>query len=128
MRTSSTTWIVCFLAFLLAPIGSATAQSRNLEIYWVDTEGGGATLLVSPSGESLLVDAGWEVNDRDAKRIHAAAQDVGLKTMKIDVDSEQGVVTLKGNVDSEDTRRRAEATARKVSGVTQVRNQLHAKN
>lgn len=82
MRTSSTTWIVCFLAFLLAPIGSATAQSRNLEIYWVDTEGGGATLVVSPSGESLLVDAGWEVNDRDAKRIHAAAQDVGLK--KID--------------------------------------------
>ncbi len=58
----------------------------------------------------------------------ALAQDVGLKTMKIDVDSEQGVVTLKGNVDSEDTRRRAEATARKVSGVTQVRNQLHAKN
>ena len=58
----------------------------------------------------------------------ALAQDVGLKTMKIDVDSEQGVVTLKGNVDSDDTRRRAEATARKVSGVTQVRNELHAKN
>ena len=58
----------------------------------------------------------------------ALAQDVGLKTMKIDVDSEAGVVTLKGNVDSDDTRRRAEATARKVSGVTQVRNQLHAKN
>ena len=58
----------------------------------------------------------------------ALAADVGLKTVKIDVDSEAGVVTLKGNVDSDDTRRRAEATARKVSGVTQVRNQLHAKN
>jgi hypothetical protein len=31
MRTS-TTWIVWFLAFLFAPIGAATAQSRNLEI------------------------------------------------------------------------------------------------
>jgi osmotically-inducible protein OsmY len=58
----------------------------------------------------------------------ALAADVGLKTLKIDVDSEAGVVTLKGNVDSDDTRRRAEATAKKVSGVTRVRNQLHAKN
>jgi osmotically-inducible protein OsmY len=58
----------------------------------------------------------------------ALAADVGLKTVKIDVDSEDGVVTLKGRVDSEDTRRRAEATAKKVSGVSEVRNQLHAKN
>ena len=58
----------------------------------------------------------------------ALAADVGLKTVKIDVDSEDGVVTLKGRVDSEDTRRRAEATAKKVSGVSEVHNQLHAKN
>jgi competence protein ComEC len=42
--------------------------------------GGAATLIVSPSGESLLVDSGWE--DRDAKRIFAVAQQAGLK--KID--------------------------------------------
>lgn len=59
----------------------------------------------------------------------ALASDVGLKTVKINVDSDDaGVVTLKGNVDSEDTKRRAEATARKVSGVNEVRNELHAKN
>ena len=58
----------------------------------------------------------------------ALAADVGLKTVKVDVDSEDGVVTLKGRVDSEDTRRRVEATAKKVSGVTAVRNQLHAKD
>jgi hyperosmotically inducible protein len=58
----------------------------------------------------------------------ALAADVGLKTVKIDVDSSEGVVTLKGNVDSEDTKRRAAATAKKVSGVTQVRNELHAKD
>jgi hyperosmotically inducible protein len=58
----------------------------------------------------------------------ALAADVGLKTVKIDVDSAEGVVTLKGRVDSADTKRRAEATAKKVSGVTEVRNQLDAKN
>lgn len=68
--------------FLIVLVGSLNAQSRNLEIYWIDVEGGAATLVVAPSGESLLVDAGYAVDDRDAKRIHAAAQQAGLK--KID--------------------------------------------
>src|SRR4029077_11112186 len=58
------------------------AQSRNLDIYWIDVEGGAATLIVSPSGQSMLIDTGWEVDDRDAKRIYAATQQAGLK--KID--------------------------------------------
>src|SRR6185436_13519015 len=58
----------------------------------------------------------------------ALAADVGLKTVKIDVDSEDGVVTLKGRVDSADTKRRVEAATRKVSGVTQVHSQLDSKN
>src|SRR5229473_364848 len=60
------------------------AASRNLEIYWIDAEGGAATLIVAPSGESLLVDtANRTPDDRDAKRIMAAAQQAGLK--KIDI-------------------------------------------
>jgi len=70
------------LALLLVPSGVLEAQSRNLEIYWIDVEGGAATLVVSPSGESLLIDTGFEVDDRDAKRIYAATQQAGLK--KID--------------------------------------------
>ena len=62
------------------------AQSKNFDIYWIDVEGGASTLLVAPSGESLLYDAGYgppnAMNDRDAKRIVAAAQAAGLK--KID--------------------------------------------
>jgi competence protein ComEC len=58
----------------------AGAQSRNLEIYWIDVEGGAATLVVSPSGESMLIDTGWEA--RDANRIQAAAKQAGLS--KID--------------------------------------------
>jgi beta-lactamase superfamily II metal-dependent hydrolase len=53
---------------------------RNLEIYWIDAEGGAATLIVTPGGESLLVDtANRTPDDRDAKRIMAAAQQAGIK-------------------------------------------------
>ena len=55
------------------------AQTRTLDIYWIDVEGGASTLIVAPSGESLLVDTGFPGNDdRDAKRIQAAAAAAGL--------------------------------------------------
>jgi beta-lactamase superfamily II metal-dependent hydrolase len=54
--------------------------ARDLEIYWIDAEGGAATLIVSPSGESMLVDTANNVpGDRDAKRIFAATQAAALK-------------------------------------------------
>jgi len=71
---------------VLVLIGASAlfSASRNLEIYWIDAEGGAATLIVSPSGQSLLVDtANRTPDDRDAKRILAAAQQAGLK--KIDM-------------------------------------------
>ena len=55
------------------------AQSRPLDIYWVDVEGGAATLFVAPSGESMLIDTGFDVGDRDAMRIAAAANAAGLQ-------------------------------------------------
>ena len=54
------------------------AQRRTLDIYWIDVEGGAATLVVSPSGESLLYDAGWEVDGRDGKRIAEVVKQAGL--------------------------------------------------
>ena len=49
----------------------------------MDVEGGGATLIVTPEGQSLLIDTGNPApDDRDAKRIFRAAQKAGLK--KID--------------------------------------------
>src|SRR5262245_51320459 len=88
------------VGLLAGAASSATAQSRNLNIYWVDVEGGAATLVVSPSGESMLIDSGWEVGDRDAKRIADAAKKAGLT--KIDyfilshfhADHAGGLVTL----------------------------------
>jgi competence protein ComEC len=67
---------------ILALLGASAlfSASRNLEIYWIDAEGGAATLIVAPSGQSLLVDtANRTPGDRDAKRIFAAAQQAGLK-------------------------------------------------
>ena len=36
------------LALVLVPSAVLNAQSRNLEIYWIDVESGAATLIVSP--------------------------------------------------------------------------------
>ncbi|HEX2567533.1 MAG TPA: BON domain-containing protein [Burkholderiales bacterium] len=59
-----------------------------------------------------------------AKVKAALANDVGLKTLNIDVDSNGGVVTLRGQVDSVDTKKRAQEAAQSVKGVTWVQNQL----
>src|SRR5436309_12468348 len=58
----------------------AVEASKPLRFYFVDVEGGQATLVVSPSGESLLIDTGWPgYEGRDADRILAAAHQAGLK-------------------------------------------------
>jgi competence protein ComEC len=69
---------------LLGLLAAVTPSRRHLDIYWIDAEGGAATLIVSPGGQSMLVDtANRRPDDRDAKRIFAVAQLAGLK--KIDV-------------------------------------------
>jgi hyperosmotically inducible periplasmic protein len=55
----------------------------------------------------------------------ALAADVGLKTLtNIDVDSAGTTVTLKGRVDTEEQKRRAQEVAAAVNGVSSVNNQL----
>jgi competence protein ComEC len=81
MRKLATGVALAILA--LGAAGSTQAQNpRTLDITWIDVEGGASTLLVAPNGESLLVDTGYPDQDRDAKRIFAAAQKAGLR--KID--------------------------------------------
>jgi competence protein ComEC len=54
-------------------------SGKALQIYFVDVEGGQATLFVTPKGKSLLIDTGWpDSNDRDADRIMAAAKLAGI--------------------------------------------------
>jgi beta-lactamase superfamily II metal-dependent hydrolase len=72
--------IVC-LALLFV---SALPGAKTLDMYVIDTEGGKAILLVSPSGQSMLVDTGFPgYNDRDAIRIEEAVKAAGLS--KVDL-------------------------------------------
>src|SRR5262245_13870675 len=66
------------------------AAARTLDIYFIDVEGGQSTLVITPAGESLLIDAGFPGNGtfesrpgdgknaRDAPRILAAARAAGI--------------------------------------------------
>ena len=65
---------------VLMALAAPQAQTRNaLDIYFIDVEGGQATLLISPSGESLLIDTGHPGNgDRDLNRILATIKEAGL--------------------------------------------------
>lgn len=66
-------------AALLVTVPVAAQSAKTLEIYFIDVEGGQATLFVTPAHESLLVDTGWGgFESRDAKRIAAAAKLAGL--------------------------------------------------
>jgi competence protein ComEC len=56
--------------FLLT--AATLSAQKTLDIYWIDAEGGAATLIVTPSGESLLADTG-NPGDRDAQRIYDVA-------------------------------------------------------
>jgi beta-lactamase superfamily II metal-dependent hydrolase len=81
VAASTLALLVCFVTLLLfcQPQGAYAQAARHLLIYAIDVEGGQATLLVSPSGASLLVDTGWpNLNGRDAERIQAAMRDAGI--------------------------------------------------
>ena len=69
------------IGLLGAPTARAQAPSQKpLDIYFIDVEGGQATLLVAPSGESMLIDTGFPGNDgRDLARIEATAKQAGSR-------------------------------------------------
>lgn len=65
---------------LFRPVSVTQPGPRTLDIYFLDMVGGGSTLIVTPSGESVLIDTGsLEPKHRDADRIYQAAQYAGLK-------------------------------------------------
>jgi len=90
--------LACALSLGLASAKAAPA----LQIYFIDVEGGGATLVVTPTGESMLIDSGNAPPnaERDTKRISAAMQLAGLKKLDYlfithyDTDHAGGVATL----------------------------------
>jgi beta-lactamase superfamily II metal-dependent hydrolase len=86
MRTRTSA--IALLALLASSLFALTAAAGPLgllgkkpfEIYFIDVEGGQSTLIVSPSGQSLLIDTGWRgFEGRDAERIVRAAKAAKVK-------------------------------------------------
>lgn len=68
---------------VLAMLAVAAQGAKTLDIYFIDVEGGQSTLVVPPSGQALLIDAGYAGNSgRDAVRIAAAAKAAGVKKIE----------------------------------------------
>jgi len=76
MKRWFSTWHVgAALAAAAALVGGVQAAS-TLDLYFIDVEGGESTLLVTPAGQSLLIDTGYAgFENRDPNRIMAAARD-----------------------------------------------------
>src|SRR4051812_43115905 len=87
---------LCGLSTFSARAGVADGK---IDVYWVDVEGGGGTLIVTPAGESVLIDTG-NPGTRDAGRIADVAKVAGLKqidyliTTHYDIDHMGGAATL----------------------------------
>jgi len=74
------------IAFAIVFLGAASLAAaekaqgeKPLDIYFVDTEGGAATLIVTPAGESFLIDPGYP-GDRDPPRIAQVAREAAKLT------------------------------------------------
>lgn len=74
---------IALALWMLAAGLTLPAAEKTLDLYFIDVEGGQATLLVTPEKQSLLIDTGWPgFGDRDADRIIRTAKKAGVK--KID--------------------------------------------
>jgi len=66
------------ITLLLAASALAGPADKQLDVYWIDVEGGAATLLVTPAGETVLIDTG-NAGRRDPDRIAKALTLAGMK-------------------------------------------------
>jgi beta-lactamase superfamily II metal-dependent hydrolase len=100
--------IFVLLAIVLTVMATACAvqakpgaAGETLDIYFLDMAGGGSTLIVTPLGESVLIDTGsLEPEHRDADRIERACRHAGLTqidclvTTHFDTDHYGGILDL----------------------------------
>src|SRR5262249_28672464 len=77
----SVRWLCALVLPLTLPLAAARAETRRgLDIHFIDTEGGAATLIVTPAGESVLIDCGNPA-PRTAERSHRSATRAGLEAI-----------------------------------------------
>ena len=76
-RTLTLLMIVALVVIPFASLSAQTQSAKGLDIYYIDTEGGQATLFVSPAGQTLLVDTG-NAGERDLNRILEVLNTAGV--------------------------------------------------
>jgi len=81
IRSSAIRVSLAFSAVLMLNLAGrslpADEKDGRLDIYFIDVEGGAATLLVTPAGESVLIDSGYPDNgNRDRDRVLKVLRDV----------------------------------------------------
>jgi len=70
-------FVLSILSLTVTPPLAADEKDGRLDIYFIDVEGGAATLLITPAGESVLIDSGEFGNaNRDRDRILKILRDV----------------------------------------------------
>jgi beta-lactamase superfamily II metal-dependent hydrolase len=69
-------WVSALVCFLFSAL-LVRAADAPLDIYWIDVEGGGGTLIVTPAKETILIDSGWATGP-SAERIRDAVTNAGL--------------------------------------------------
>ncbi|MES2793284.1 MAG: MBL fold metallo-hydrolase [Planctomycetota bacterium] len=80
MRSCLLSLGMCLVLLAVSPV-QADEKNGRLDIYFIDVEGGAATLFVTPAGETLLVDSGYpDNNGRDRDRIVKVLKDYAGKT------------------------------------------------
>src|SRR5438876_55876 len=103
-RVPKPRFALCSLT-LFASLTIAAGAARTLDFYFIDVEGGQSTLIVTPAGQTLLVDTGWAGNGgRDAGRILAAMRAAGVSRIDhllithFHTDHDGGIVELAAKV------------------------------
>src|SRR5882762_5240084 len=99
VRLSLRIWAFSGLLSLFLPLLTSAvpgpASRKTLQIYFVDVEGGQATLFVTAEGQSLLIDTGWPGNDgRDADRIVARPARINEQRLSFRRDEECGLAAF----------------------------------
>ena len=76
-RERALLFVVIVLGLGNSAATAAPDEGGPLEIFFIDVQGGAATLIVTPERESILIDSGWPgLEDRDPKRIVHALKDL----------------------------------------------------
>src|SRR5690348_14299315 len=74
-------WFVPLVVFgWMFPLQAAAKNSKPLQIFSIDVEGGQATMIIGPAGHTMLIDTGWP-GKTGADRVVAVAQETGVKKL-----------------------------------------------